>query len=111
MSALHGVALSVTQDGEEIYDNTTTMPSHCAGGRIVNGGAVASQFRGVYPMNEDTRSWKCLIGMHLCAEKPVQIGEWSRGGLTYTDEKGYYQTLRCEYCGGLKTFYQQERFE
>lgn len=59
----------------------------------------------------DTRSWKCLIGMHRYDDKPVKEGEWSRGGITYTDEKGHYQTLRCQYCGSLKTFYQQERFK
>ena len=33
-------------------ENTTTMQRRGAGGRIVNGGAVAYELRGVYPMSK-----------------------------------------------------------
>ncbi len=61
-------------------------------------------------MNEDTRNWRCFFGMHLYDAFPVKKGEWSKGGIAYTSEKGEYQTLRCKFCGSLATFYQQTRF-
>lgn len=47
-----GTAVTATSRSAN-YDNTTTMQNHFAVGRIVNGGAVAYELRGVYTMNEE----------------------------------------------------------
>ncbi len=59
---------------------------------------------------EEDFKWRCFFGIHLYGQEPVKAGEWSKGGVTYTSERGEYRTLRCNLCGSEKTFYSQARF-
>lgn len=53
-------------------------------------------------MKQDTRSWKCLFGMHqydiLLAEGPCNYQS------EFVSKNGHYYVCKCSHCGKVKQY-------